>query len=76
MRLHIICDGTPLGTQILDADTGEELDLPVHGVHIELEATKQPVVMLLLRGPIKLDVTGPLVQLQPETIRRIRAGCA
>lgn len=57
MRLRIVSDGTVFGTDILDAETGEPVDLKVIGVDISLYVAETPTVTLTICGGFELDLS-------------------
>ena len=47
MKLRIVSDGTPMGTNISDADTGEKLDLVTNvDIHIGIDRMEATLTIL------------------------------
>ena len=55
IKLKIVSDGTPHGTIVSNADTGEDLKLPIMGIEWSISADGQP-------AKAKLEIT--LVELE------------
>ena len=56
MKVRIVSDGTPWGTEIVNAETGERID-HVASVQITM-LPNDPVIVILKMRNVELDITG------------------
>lgn len=63
MRLRIVSDGTGYGTQLLDADTGEKLNLDVSSISWHVRARDQIAEAVLIVPVALVDVIGEGLQI-------------
>lgn len=65
VRVKVVSDGTPAGTKVINADTGEDLGLPISAItwHIDGDSAGQALVRLTL---VQVEVEGEATGLTRE----------
>ena len=71
MRLKIVSDGELMGTRVLNADTGEDLELPLLAVRWSVTGLDSPAVAELTVLLVSVEVESKINEIQPAQLPRL-----
>ena len=70
MRLKIVSDGELMGTRVINADTGEDLELPLLAIRWSVSGLSNPAVAELTVLLVSVEVESKINEIQPVQLPR------